>query len=1095
MSYNDGMNQREKISVLHVDDDPDLGDLTAEYLESEDERISVQTATNADEGLEYLFESEFDCIVSDYDMPGQNGIEFLETVREVNSDLPFILCTGKGSEEVASEAISSGVSDYLQKEGGTEQYELLAKRIVTAVDKYRTEQELDSLRRQYTKLVEQSFVGVYIIQNGEFVYANPRLAEIHGYDDPGKVIGMSPLELVAPDERDRVQANLERRLTGEEEDIQYQTTGLRKDGDRIDIQLHGSRIRFEGEPAVIGAELDVTERQKREQQLQESNEAYESLFHGVNDAVFVADLDGKIVAVNETATDRLGYSEEEFLEKHIANLDAAEYEERIDSRIDTLQNEGSLTFETEHVAKSGDRIPVEIESTSVEYFGEDAILSVARDITERKRRERERERLTDELERRVEFFEQAQELADLGAWETDLRNGEGWWTEQINQIYGLPAGYEPEPGEGIKYFHSEDQQIIREAFEQIKEGGEPYDLELRVLTDGEETKWVRTRGKPKFEDGEVVQVRGTIQNITARKEREKALEKRERIHRELHATTKDFLEADTESKVFDGIVEAISSALDFTHFGVMEFDQDKGRLETQAVSSELNAAYSEFPTLEPSDNPLWKVFQDGESRMFNEIDPHWLPDDIVEQMSNLMAVSIGDYGLIYTVTTETDSIEDHDVELIELLAANAETIMSRMSRESQLADISQELSLQESRVEDLEGLIGSIETIQHRLAGSDTKESLQKAVCEELVKTDRVGFAWMGQPEIGDTQLLPAARAGSDRGFLDAVTLEGGEEDLPSQRAVATRQTVNISNISTHVPGMSWAKDAISRGFRSTLSIPLLHDDVLYGVLTLYSSEQEAFEPLYQDIFEEVASLFTQYLSIVNIQFAERSGNALEIEFSLSDSNYPLHLLAERTGSTIEFETVLESSEETVGVLVTVRDGEPENVVEAAKEMSLVAEATPFGELENNQISLRVRRPFLATEVTPHGGRLTSSVASPAGTTVSINLPERVSVRPLAESLTTRYQNIELVARRETTGRNVGGTVRMEEALTERQLEILKAAYHGGYYETPREVSGEHLAESFGISNSVVHGHLQAAHKRILERILVSDSDKEGRNS
>ena len=109
----------ESTRVLHVDDEPNILDLTATFLEREGENIAVETATSATEGLDRLTEGDFesgvpfDCIVSDYDMPGMNGLEFLEAVREEHPDLPFILFTGEGSEEIASEAITAGVSDYL----------------------------------------------------------------------------------------------------------------------------------------------------------------------------------------------------------------------------------------------------------------------------------------------------------------------------------------------------------------------------------------------------------------------------------------------------------------------------------------------------------------------------------------------------------------------------------------------------------------------------------------------------------------------------------------------------------------------------------------------------------------------------------------------------------------------------------------------------------------------------------------------------------------------------------------------------------------------------------------------------------------------
>lgn len=141
-------NLHTPIRILHVDDEPDLADLTATFLTRENDRFEIETATNVAEGLDLLNQSVFDCIVSDYDMPGQNGIEFLEAVREEYLDLPFILFTGKGSEEVASDAISAGVSDYLQKGSSTDRYALLANRITNLVTQYRAEGQLETRAQQ-----------------------------------------------------------------------------------------------------------------------------------------------------------------------------------------------------------------------------------------------------------------------------------------------------------------------------------------------------------------------------------------------------------------------------------------------------------------------------------------------------------------------------------------------------------------------------------------------------------------------------------------------------------------------------------------------------------------------------------------------------------------------------------------------------------------------------------------------------------------------------------------------------------------------------------------------------------------------------------
>ncbi|WP_276299941.1 response regulator [Halorussus lipolyticus] len=139
--------------VLVVDDEPGLADMAAEYLQRIDEEMSTTATDSATDALERIRDgSEFDCVVSDYNMPDMNGLELLEAVREEYPSLPFILYTGKGSEEIASEAISAGVTDYLQKETGTDHYEVLAKRIENAISQNRAKMELRQTRQKIEAL-------------------------------------------------------------------------------------------------------------------------------------------------------------------------------------------------------------------------------------------------------------------------------------------------------------------------------------------------------------------------------------------------------------------------------------------------------------------------------------------------------------------------------------------------------------------------------------------------------------------------------------------------------------------------------------------------------------------------------------------------------------------------------------------------------------------------------------------------------------------------------------------------------------------------------------------------------------------------------
>lgn len=129
------------IRVLLVDDDEDFIALASMLLEAESDLIETTTETNPQAALESLAETAVDCIVSDYRMPELNGIEFLSAVRKQYPDLPFILFTGKGDEQVAKRAITADVSDYIVKTGSAEQYAISANRIENLVAQYRAKQD------------------------------------------------------------------------------------------------------------------------------------------------------------------------------------------------------------------------------------------------------------------------------------------------------------------------------------------------------------------------------------------------------------------------------------------------------------------------------------------------------------------------------------------------------------------------------------------------------------------------------------------------------------------------------------------------------------------------------------------------------------------------------------------------------------------------------------------------------------------------------------------------------------------------------------------------------------------------------------------
>jgi len=187
------------VRVLCVDDEPGLADLAGSYLERAHEAIVSVSQDRVDEAVAHFDDSRFDAIISDFDMPEMTGLEFLEVVRETDPAIPFILYTGKGSEEIASEAISKGVTEYMQKQTDPDHYSVLANRVLNAVEQYRTERELEEERARFQSVFEQASDAMIIAEDdGSYVNVNSAACELFGRSEE-ELLGKTPADFTYTD--------------------------------------------------------------------------------------------------------------------------------------------------------------------------------------------------------------------------------------------------------------------------------------------------------------------------------------------------------------------------------------------------------------------------------------------------------------------------------------------------------------------------------------------------------------------------------------------------------------------------------------------------------------------------------------------------------------------------------------------------------------------------------------------------------------------------------------------------------------------------------------------------------------------------------
>jgi PAS domain S-box-containing protein len=381
--------KEKTIRVLHVDDDVGFLAIAKQCLE-EQSQLQVDTAFSAKEALKKLKRSKYDVIISDYQMSGKNGLELLRELRQKGNDVPFILFTCKGKEEIAIEALNSGVYRYIGKEGNAETtYSELKHSICDAVREQEAKkllQEAESRLRQITENMQD----MLLITDTNLIctYASASHKWILGYE-PSEMVGKTIYDFVHPDDLAKAMKAAEKAFkdnSGGKMEVRVR----RADGSYILSEGIG-KILTDGNSQITGtvfSSRDITERRKIEKILRESEQKYRKLFEEALDAIFVADAEtGILIDCNRAATALTGKSKSELIGMHQRFLHPPE--ENSGKLSKTFQkhctSKEGIMIEDQIITKNGEIRDVAIKGNLIEVNGRKMLRGVFRDITESKK--------------------------------------------------------------------------------------------------------------------------------------------------------------------------------------------------------------------------------------------------------------------------------------------------------------------------------------------------------------------------------------------------------------------------------------------------------------------------------------------------------------------------------------------------------------------------------------------------------------------------------------------------------------------------------------------------------------------------------------
>jgi PAS domain S-box-containing protein len=675
----------ERIYILHVDDEPGFADMVADFLEREDDRFTITTATSASEGMEHLAASdtEIHCIVSDYDMPGQNGIEFLERVRDEYPHLPFVLYTGKGSEAVASDAISAGVTDYLQKESGTDQYTVLANRIRNAVEKRRAEQA----QERQLEAIETAHEGISILdEGGHFLYVNQAYGDLYGYE-PEELVG-EHWELIAPEEAvDTIREEI--LPTVEETGFWHgRTTGLRADGSTF---REDRRVATTDRGELVSTVRDVSEQQEHQRALAEERTFIDQALDVVDDVFYFVGRDGTVRRWNDELSRVTGYTDEE-----IAAMDAIDFfpvdeRDRIETAIEEALTTGNVVVEAEFRTADGKRIPYEFTGSRLTDPDGDrlGLVGIARDVSDRKAYEQKLTALhdvADDLTTGTSVEEVCERTIDAAEAVLDFDlSVVAIEDDEFLQVRAASGEMSPDDHHGIhvseglagKTYRTGEAFIVDEASSHEvadPQGDFESALSLPVGEHGNFQAVAEERNAFDEEDLELAELLVShTETVLDRLQREAALTA-------LHDAATRLESATSETDVYEIAVETAEDILEFDFVNVDVVVDD--RLELQASSAGDSDGYRSVP-LDADDNLGVRAYQQEETVVENDLrNAAVTPAD--PRLRSALTVPIDRFGTFQTGSRSVDAFDETDRELAELLVSHTETVLDRLQREAAL---------------------------------------------------------------------------------------------------------------------------------------------------------------------------------------------------------------------------------------------------------------------------------------------------------------------------------------------------------------------------------------------------------------------------
>ncbi|MBX0324231.1 GAF domain-containing protein [Halomicroarcula sp. F13] len=867
---------------------------------------------------------------------------------------------------------------------------------------------------------------------------------------------------------------------------------------------------------------DVTDRRRREREL----ELYEAIVETVDDGIYAVDDDGEFVLVNEQFCDLTGYEEAELLGADATTVHSEAISQRARTMASEVVSDDRDVAQLELDVRTSDGGAVPCEARFSPFPVDDGVgrCGVVRDVSDRLEREAELERRVHQQEVVTDLGQRA--LADRNV-DTLMRTATELVAETLDNEYCKVLDLDPATDElllreGVgwddglvgsatvsavandsqaSYTLASSAPVVVEDLTTERRFSGPdlltdHDVRsgISVIIGPRDDPWgilgTHDTADTTFTEHDVnfVQSVATIlASAIARRDDERELvdrraelRRRERTLRRAHEII-----ADSDRSVEEQIESLLGVVRETVGTPYASLSHVQGSdYVFESVDAPADADLGAGDVVPLSYTNCDRVVSTAETLVLEDVERD--APELADKAGNAewgiscylgAPVTVDDavYGTFcfYGMEPRTEEFSDWEVALVDLLS---NWVGSELERQQHVELLSA-----------LNGLNEVFNEITTAVVEQSTREEIEETVCHHLANSASYQFAWVGEGDSGSQRVVPRAEAGAED-YLDGLEISVDPDDErgggPTGEAIRTGEIQTVGDVRTADDYECWRDRAEAHGVRASAAVPIVHEDTVYGVLNLYTGRENAFEGRERVVVEQLGEVVGHAIAATQRKQALMSDEVVELQFHIPDVFETLDVDAGTCGTVTLDHAIPVTDDE----YVVYGSATPD----AVESVHAITDAIPHWESvtfrdDGTDFEARLSEPPVLSVVASVGGFVESAVVEDGDYRMTIRVSPTVDTRRIIDVVTDAYPGAQLLKRRQRTRDDDDRLQReLTEALTDRQLAALEAAYHGGFFEWPRDVSGQDVADSLDIAASTFHQHLRKAERKAFDYILSS---------